>query len=286
MHADAILPDMPRVVQIGRSTARPTVRGASVPGRKRQSETPRPFPNELVALRELKGLRAADVARQAQISQSYYSMLENETRPINPKIAAKLSPVLGVTRERLLGEDSRPLIPVRVIIAAQDSEETLAPGIFDEPIAWEPAPRRLIDPEECFAAQLEDDSADRDGHLAGTVFFVRPIEALRQPLRLRSKVVVRFLLTPIDGLGRPAATQEVLYGVLNRNPLGDLELLTLSSNPLIGHSRLIQRGSAWLRTLDERIRDALPQAETVDYKPGPGDPAVILGIVEMATGPA
>lgn len=252
-------------------------------GRKPHPLTPRPYPNNVLALRLRAGLEPKEAAQRAGISLSYYAMIEGGRRRLNTDTETKLAIALSVAPGELIIKSTRILLPVRYIVCAQESEAAPLEWEVTEPMAYEGAPSRLKDPENCFVAYLEDDSADID-HKPGTSFFVRPIEEFGGRLPVGARIIVQFLIDPVGTPG-PARTLEILFGWLDRSLTGDLQLLTRSTNPQVNKTRHIQDGSERLRRVSERLLQFIPPAAEVDYRPKNGDRGIILGVVERAEGP-
>jgi transcriptional regulator with XRE-family HTH domain len=260
-------------------------------GRPPKKTGPPRYANRLRELRQRLGLSQQEVATGAGISSAYYGALERGDKRINADTAQRLHAPLRCSVSDLLSGTRGVSVPVRFAIAAAEPGGRL--DSFELPEPHERLqPGRVAEPEQCFAAEIADDSADRD-FAPGTVLLLRPPVALREPLRAGAKVVARFFLDGDPGgdaggdtgadVGR--ATYEVLYGILDRNILGDLMLITRTRNRLIPRHALI-RAAASARSgpsaggASESARDG-----TIDYRHSPEDPAEILGVVVYAMGP-
>ena len=92
---------------------------------------------------------------------------------------------------------------------------------------------------------------------------------------------MRFFLEAKD----EPATYEILYGILDRNILGDLVLITRTRNRLIPRHALIRAAAAPRSGPAERPANELARDDTIEYRYSPDDPAEILGIVVYAMGP-
>ena len=173
-------------------------------------------------------------------------------------------------------------MPLLVAIAAAESETR--PEHFDLAAPHERLrPGRLADPENCFAAEIFDDSADLDFE-RGALLFVRKRAHLSATLQAGDRVLVRFFLEPAEGGGtRP--THEILYGILDQNIVGDLVLITRTRNRLIPRNALIQSAAPNRPGLAERAMSLPIRDAHIVYEPRPGDPAEILGVVVYAMGP-
>jgi transcriptional regulator with XRE-family HTH domain len=277
---------MARIVQIDRDRGSagglapaaadgPATQGKA--GRKAAPGRLRLYANRLAELRGGRtSLSQSELARAVGISISYYSALERGDRPLNQKKAVLISAYYGLPESELTGPPGRLSLPLRLVVAAQESEGRR--DQFDLPgTDFEPAPKRLVRPEECFAAELDDDSADRL-YGKGAIFFVRPIDPAEPAILVRGE---RFLVRFLDGpLGGDGLTREVLFGFVDQNQMGDITLSTVSHNPLVPHNPTIQEGSRRLRGLSERTLSFIPQKPTIDYQARPEDQAVIIGLVE------
>jgi transcriptional regulator with XRE-family HTH domain len=242
----------------------------------------RRYPNRLGELRRHGGLSQQSIAAAAGISVAYYGALERGDKRINVDIAERLAGPLRCAAGDLLAGVQGISVPLSAAIAAAESETR--PVEFDLPEPRERLrPGRLADPEDCFAAEVFDNSADLDFE-RGAILFVRERAHLRVPLRAGDKVLARFYLEPAIGDGVPV-THEILYGILDQNIVGDLVLITRTGNRLIPRNALIQTAAPNRPGLAERAI-GLPVRDTViEYEPRPGDPAEILGLVVYAMGP-
>jgi transcriptional regulator with XRE-family HTH domain len=241
----------------------------------------RRYPNRLRALREACGLSQQAVAGAARISGPYYGALERGDKRINADTAASLAAVLRCAAGDLLAGGQGPSVPLAIAVAAAESEAR--PPVYDLPEPRERLrPRRLDAPEECFAAEVFDDSADVDFE-PGTILFVRRIVPARA-VPVGAKVLVRFFLDPAAGDAmRP--THEILYGILDRNIVGELVLITRTRNRLIPRNAQIQPAAASGVGLAERGLVYAARDAAIDYQPRPDDPAELLGVVVYAMGP-
>ena len=251
-------------------------------GRPPTNTGARRYPNRLRELRQHGGLSQQSVAAAAGISVAYYGALERGDKRINTEIAERLAGPLRCAVGDLLAGTQGISVPLSAAIAAAESETR--PEQFDLPEPRERLrPGRLADPEDCFAAEIFDDSADLDFE-RGAILFVRERAHLRASLRAGDKILVRFYLEPASD-GVVPATHEILYGILDQNIVGDLVLITRTRNRLIPRNALIQSAAPNRPGLAERAM-ALPMRDAaIDYEPRPGDPAEILGLVVYAMGP-
>jgi transcriptional regulator with XRE-family HTH domain len=250
-------------------------------GRPPKKTGPPRYASRLRELRQRLGLSQQEVAGGAGISSAYYGALERGDKRINADTAQRLHIPLRCSVSDLLAGSRGISVPVRFVIAAADSGNR--PDSFERPEPHEMVqPGRLHEAEHCFAAEIADESADRDfGH--GTVLLLRPPSASSGPLRRGARVVVRFFLEGESEGER--TTYEILYGILDRNILGDLVLITRTRNRLIPRHALIRAAAAPRAGLSERPAAELARDETIDYRHSPDDPAEILGVVVYAMGP-
>jgi transcriptional regulator with XRE-family HTH domain len=241
----------------------------------------RRYPNQLKELRRHSGLSQHRVAAAAGISIAYYGALERGDKRINADTAERLAAPLRCAIGDLLAGMQGVSVPLSMAVAAAESEAR--PERFDLPEPHERLrPNRLVDPEDCFAAEIFDDSADLD-FARGAILFARELAHLREPLRAGDKVLARFYLEPGTSDGaRP--THEILYGILDQNIVGDLVLITRTRNRLIPRNALIQRAAPDQPGLAERALGLSVRAAMIAYEPRPADPAEILGLVVYAMG--
>jgi transcriptional regulator with XRE-family HTH domain len=242
----------------------------------------RRYPNRLRELRRHSGQSQQSVAAQAGISVAYYGALERGDKRLNADTAERLSRPLRCAVGDLLAGTQGASVPVMVAVAAGESEGR--PGNFDLPEPHERLrPGRLADAEDCFAAEIFDDSADLDFD-RGAVLVARELAHLRQKLRAGDKVLARFYLEPArEGEARP--THEILYGILDQNIVGDLVLITRTRNRLIPRSVIIQSAAPTRPGLAENAIGLAVRNPTIAYEARPDDPGEILGVVVYAMGP-
>jgi transcriptional regulator with XRE-family HTH domain len=242
----------------------------------------RRYPNCLRELRERAALSQQAVAAAAGISGAYYGALERGDKRINTDTAERLCRALPCTVGELLTGGQGGSVPVTLTIAAVESE--IRSQNFD---LSEPHERlrldRLANTGECIAAEILDDSADLD-FAPGTLLVLRGMTRPQSTLRAGAKVVVRFYRDASPSAEEPR-TQEILYGILDRNIVGDLVLITRSRNRRIPRHALIR--SAAPMALDSANRDSDPPERdaSFSYTPGADDGAVIIGPVVYAMGP-
>ena len=248
-------------------------------GRPPKNAGPPRYANRLRQLRQRLGLSQQEVATQAGISGAYYGALERGDKRINADTAQRLHIPLRCAVSDLLTGTRGVSVPLRFAIAA--AEASTRPDSFELAEPHERLqPGRVTDPEECFAAEIFDDSADRD-FTPGTVLFLRPLARLHEPLRAGVRVIARFFLNR-DG---DRTTHEILYGILDQNVLGDLVLITRTRNRLIPRHALIRAATAPGSGLSEARRPQMTRDDTIAYQPSPEDPAELLGMVVYVMGP-
>src|SRR3954451_16511104 len=203
-------------------------------GRPPKNTGPPRYVNRLRELRQRLGLSQQEVAVQAGISAAYYGALERGDKRINADTAQRLHAPLRCGVSDLLAGTRGVSVPLRFPIPAAEADGR--PDDFDLPEPHEMLQLgRMQKPEDCFAAEIFDDSADLD-FPCGTVLFLCPLTGLHEPLRAGVRVVTRFLL---DAQGE-RRTHEILYGFLDQNILGDLVLITRTRNRRIPRHALIQ----------------------------------------------
>ena len=237
----------------------------------------RRYPNRLRELREHCGLSQQATAAAAAMSTAYYGALERGDKRINADTAKRLAAVMECAAGDLLA--GRGLsVPLVLAVAAAEAEKR--PASYDLLPPYERLQIcRLPDAEKYVAAELFDDSADID--LApGAILCLRRLIGPRDALAVGAKVLVRFFLAPAAA----RRTHEILYGILDRNIVGDLVLITRSRNRLIPRNMLIQSGVSD-RAGSERALMPLPREASVEYEPRLDDPAELLGVVVYAMGP-
>jgi transcriptional regulator with XRE-family HTH domain len=248
-------------------------------GRPPKNTGPPRYVNRLRELRQRLGLSQQEVAAQAGISAAYFGALERGDKRINADTAQRMQAPLRCAVSDLLAGTRGVSVPLRFAIAATESNSR--PASFDLPEPHEMLqPGRITEPQDCFAAEIFDDSADVD-FARGTVLFLRPVTGSSEPLRAGVRVVARFLLE-VDGERR---AQEILYGILDQNILGDLVLITRTRNRLIPRHALVHAAALPRSGLAEEARLELSHDRRIDYHPRPDDPAEILGLVVYVMGP-
>jgi transcriptional regulator with XRE-family HTH domain len=242
----------------------------------------RRYPNRLRDLRQSCGLSQQAVAAAAGISGAYYGALERGDKRINADTAQRLSGPLRCAVGDLLGGASGASVPLVFAVAAAESE--MRPPEHDLPQPYERLQsRRLAGPQDCVAAEIFDDSADLDFE-KGSILFLRRFSEREPVVTAGAKVVARFFLEPEIGDGAPQ-THEILYGILDRNIVGDLVLITRTRNRLIPRHMLVQSAAPRQPGLAERAVMLLPREAPINYLARAEDPAELLGVVIYAMGP-
>jgi transcriptional regulator with XRE-family HTH domain len=236
--------------------------------------------SRLQKLRKGRGLSLAKAAGLADTSPQQIERLEKGQRRLTEDWARRLARAYGVAPQDVLASADSVSVPVAILVASAFAPER--PEEFDlpEPHRWVQAPAGLDDPEECFAAAVEDDSADRL-YPKGSLLFVRRMAMVARPLRAGRKVVVRVYA---DGNGR-ATTMEILAGVLGASPSGDIVVFTRSGNRQVPAVMVVQRRSSNGAGLAERFLPIAEELVNIDYVPRADDPATLIGVVEYATTP-
>ena len=241
----------------------------------------RRYPNRLRELRRHTGLSQQSIAAAAGISIAYYGALERGDKRINADTAVRLSRPLRCAVADLFAGTSGLSVPLSHAVAAAESENR--PPLYDLPEPHERLqPRGLPEAGDCFAAEIFDDSADID-FARGTILVLRRLVNAGS-VAVGAKILARFFLDPPGG-AEARATHEILYGILDRNIVGDLVLITRTRNRLVPRHVLVQ-GAASLRPgLAERAPALAPRDAAIAYVARPDDPAEILGSVIYAMGP-
>jgi transcriptional regulator with XRE-family HTH domain len=242
----------------------------------------RRYPNRLRELRERHGLSQQAVAAAAAMSGAYYGALERGDKRINADTAERLAVALGCAAGDLLAGAQGVSVPLVFAVAAAESETRTAGYDLPEPHK-RLAAVRLPEGGDYVAAEIFDDSADLD-FAPGTLLFLRRLGAAPEELAIGARVLVRFFLEPAAAPGQ-RATHEILYGILDRNIVGDLVLITRTQNRLIPRHVPIQSAASRGPGLAERVTTFSPRDTPVTYQPRLDDPAELLGVVVYAMGP-
>lgn len=182
----------------------------------------------------------------------FLSIDPDELRPF----AERRDPTLGAPRS----------VPIEAVIARRGGPETAA-----SPRRWALAPAELADPDECFAAIVGDDSADRL-YPPSSMLFARRVAKIGALLPGDEVVVRRWQAH--------AEASEYLAGRLGWSPTGALLLFTASTNRNVAAAVTIRPE----RSDDERGFSP-GHEEAISYAHAPDDPAEIVGVVEIAQTP-
>jgi hypothetical protein len=216
------------------------------------------------------------------MSGAYYGALERGDKRINADTAERLSTALGCAAGDLLAGAQGVSVPLVFAVAAAESKTR--PASYDLPEPHERlAAVRLPEGENYVASEIFDDSANLD-FAPGTLLFLRRVGSAPEELAVGARVLARFFLEPVAAPGR-RATHEILYGILDRNIVGDLVLITRTQNRLIPRNVLIQSAASRGSGPAERVTTFSPRDTPVAYQPRPDDPAELLGVVVYAMGP-
>lgn len=246
------------------------------------------FPNRIRELRQAAGLTQEALGERAKLSKQEISALERGVKQIMPVTGQRIAAALGRSLAEILGEGSGRSVPIKLVIAGSFSESR--PAAFDQPSPWHRVEvgSRLVKPEECFAAEIADNSADLD-YPPGSVLVIRPF-APGEKVALGRKIVVRFWLDPQSALAT-RRTREILYGLLDKSLAGDLLLLTRSTSLEIPRTLLIapaRRPSALheAAAVSRLLLEQRARTEAVTFEPDPEAAAAILGGAVWHSGPA
>lgn len=240
-----------------------------------EAERPAP-PNRLHELRRLRGLTQNKIAELAGISGQQIGHLERGERRMTFAQAELLASHLGCAPADLLPHAEGISIPVTCRIAAAFSES--APDDYDiePPQARVPALPGLKTPEDCFAAELLDDSADRL-YPSGSVLVARPVGG-------KIPIGAKILLRRFTGSGASRGTMEILVGLLERNGSGGLSLALCTENRELPASVIFQSPKSTTGLGESRLEPTAP-GTPIDYAPGPDDEGEIMGVMVMAITP-
>lgn len=100
---------------------------------------------QLKVLRERRGLKQADLARQLAISPSYLSQLEHDDRPLTPRLIERVASLFPLDWQDFPGDDTEQLSLLL--------REAAADPIFDSPLAPD-AIARLAEQQPAFARRF------------------------------------------------------------------------------------------------------------------------------------
>lgn len=238
--------------------------------------------NRLTEIRKRRGLTQEQLAERVGTTDATINRLENNKRDSLGKWTPRLAMALDVEPEELISRMPLRTVPLRAVIRSAfsqkqpDEQEANGHAVIERVHA----PLDLAAPDECFAARVADDSADRL-YPRGSLLFVRATDALDGRLRPNAKIVVRHFAAE----GPRRVPVETLVGLLGISPAGELMLhtrTTLRSMP----AAIMIRPAPVRPGFSERAMTFAGNAdEPVDYEPQPDDACEILGVVAMATTP-
>lgn len=233
-------------------------------------------PPRLKLLRELRGFSQKDLAERAGIAQSQVGRIEIGETALTPDKAALLARALDFAPSDLYA-DTPLTVPLRFRVGL----DTHPPLAADAPAPRRAAPEGITRPEECFAAEVTDDSADRLGFPRGSIVFARPPAMIAAGLALGDRILVG-----VPALAPGDAYTQVLLGEFQPNIMGDLLVQLRSTNRAAPAAIMVREGAAAAMGV-AGIGEA-PAAYTpgrIGYTPRDTDNAEILGRVEAANIP-
>lgn len=253
---------------------RPTPVERHIPPMARAKKTAEPAATFLDAvIREAGFEDYAEVGRQAvppATNKDVWRLAKgDEGRQVNIEWARRLSPAINIAPLDLI-EQQRRRVPLEWRVASQFAErEHHDFQICGAAREWyESRQPRLT---ECFAAVIEDDSADRFGWPPGTMLFLRRVR--HAALQVGDIVLVR-ALTPAGG------TAEVFIGRLGYSIQGDLTIATNSTSAAVPSVVVIRYAPRRPGLADAAARYR-PATDRLEYLAAAGDLAEILGVLEF-----
>lgn len=240
-----------------------------------------PAPERLRELREARNLTQAQLGDLAGLSGNAVGHYERRERRLKSEEIGKLAAALQVDASELFGKRPAPTVPLTTTIAAHESD--VHPSHFHAPN--KPLDRvqvrRLENPDDYFAAEILDDSADYMDYPPQTVLIVQRLDALTGPLQIGQQVVAQRFLTT-----RGADDSfETLAGIIDRSVTGDIVVIVRSSNKRLPNTIMIQATPRRHNGLDERMRSFSPEKRDIDYQPDDADEAEILGCIKFVQKP-
>lgn len=237
--------------------------------RGRKAKAREHYPNRLQEWLDRRGLSHAALGRRVDMDAQRVWRYAVGERKLPGNLYPVFAEALDIGEEDLLPGGSTT-IPVRYAVHA--FEAGTSPGELPPPLERIPAPRRLgVPPLECFAAAVEDDSADRR-YPAGSTLIVHDIAHARPQLG-RAVLVKRHY----DREGKGPI--EVLVGILQRGVAGDLEVVLPTNNRRLPGLVPIRRRDELGALGDRQVPYVVSSGGAIDYAPADGDEAVILGVV-------
>lgn len=228
-----------------------------------------------------RGRSATNVSRAAGVDPGTISHgFKRGKRGPGLAVVVALAVELDVTLDELAGFSGLAgrlrgaVVPLAYRVCARFSPQ--APDTFEvpspRPILRDGLPDDL--PDDAFAAEVLDASAD-GLYPPGTMLLCRPADAAAGEIELGANVLVRvFTSTRAEG-----TTMEVLAGVLDQSRRGDLLLAMQTSLREAARSVVIQEAKSGPELLAEATGISFRASMVVNYAPGEGDGAEILGVV-------
>lgn len=230
------------------------------------------LPNRLREFRETRGLTQQQLADNVTVTMQHISEIERGNRDITRSLGRRLAAALQVSLAEILGDSPGVSVPLRYLVGAAAHENRPDEFELKSPYLMLPIGPRVSDPRDCFAAELVDDSADRDFPPHSQLFFREVAPGADLPIG--TSILVRFL--GASEPGRQPVTREILLGRLDVSYAGDLLLLTRSRNRAVPSVMAIQRAP-----IADGFRDAAaPVArEKITYEIAFERDGIILGVL-------
>lgn len=236
-------------------------------------------PNRIREIRELRGLTQKDLAEETGLSANQIGHLERGERRLTFDYAVILAVGLDCAPPDLFAGSEGVSIPIEISVHATGRDNAPVHNDLQRPFRMIGPPPTLSRPHECFAAMVDDDSANRL-YPPGSILIVRRRSALQGPLPIGAKVLVR----RYRSTRKDHRSLEVLCGRLDRDVTGDVTLALRSLNHTLPAAVPLQRGMARAEIL-ERHAEVLPETHALEYQPRDNDPAEILGQIVYAITP-
>lgn len=229
--------------------------------------------NRILEWRLRRDLSQGALGAKVGLTHSQVGKIERDEAPLDMLKLRAFADALNVAAENLITGGPDVSVAVRYSVRAADS-----PGHDPElarPWSWMTPPPGLGDPDGCFVAVVEDDSADRL-YRPGAILWVRRL-VVPSTLQVREKVLIRRFADP-----RTQETRDVLVGMLERGVAGDIQVSLRTSNRALAGAVPV-RQSRLSPGLSDRYAEAAAASAPIEYQPMTGDDAEILGVVEWAT---
>lgn len=234
--------------------------------RKPRNSAPRTF---LEALLQHRGVSQNKLAALLGKHAEEVGRIARGERPMTMEWATQLSPVLDVAVLDLI-EGRRRRVPLEWHVASFFSEDRANQlRIATSEREWFES--RQAAPEQCFAAMIDDDSADLFGWVAGTMLFLRRPEFAT--LRVGDMTLVR--------TGTCEAPFETLVGRIGLSNEGDLVVTTNSANPQIAPTIIVRYAMPRLAGAAESMTPFRHRETELSYSALPSDRASIIGLIEL-----